>query len=227
MSTYVYMRLLESAPQRYDRGIRMLSLGGAGELYERVATAALEKGGDLRVLELGCGTGNLTLALARRGARVVAIDWNAEMMAVAREKLAGVEPRVELCEMAAVEIGDRFAPESFDAVASTLLFSEMSADEQTYVLKAALRLLVPGGRLVVGDEVRPRGAGQRLLHACARLPLAVLTYVLTQTTTHEVDDLAGMIRRAGFEVVAETRTDHGSLAVVVAEKPAGAAEGKR
>ena len=46
----------------------------------------------------------------------------------------------------------------------------------------------------------------------------MLTYVLTQTTTHEVDDLAGMIRRAGFDVVAETRTSHGSLAVVVAEK---------
>src|SRR5437868_2151773 len=42
-----------------------------------------------RVLEIGCGTGQATLALAERGYRVTAIDLGAEMAAIARRKLAG------------------------------------------------------------------------------------------------------------------------------------------
>src|SRR5207248_240987 len=42
-----------------------------------------------RVLDLGCGTGRHTLALARGGAHVTALDQSPEMMAVARHKLAG------------------------------------------------------------------------------------------------------------------------------------------
>ena len=54
-----------------------------------------------------------------------------------------------------------------------------------------------------------------------------MTYLLTQTTTHEVRDLAGMVRRAGFDVVAETPRRPRQPGLVVAEKPAGEAEGKR
>lgn len=55
------MRLLESAPERYDFGIRLLSLGHIDRVYRRVAE--LVRGHD--VLDLGCGTGNLTMRLAR------------------------------------------------------------------------------------------------------------------------------------------------------------------
>jgi ubiquinone/menaquinone biosynthesis C-methylase UbiE len=219
MSTYVYMRLLESAPHRYDLGIRLLSLGRAAQLYRDVADAAAGGLEAPRVLEIGCGTGNLTEALVARGASVTAVDWNAEMLSVAEKKLAAAAGRVRLEEMAAVEIADRFPPNSFDAVASTLTFSEMSDDEQLYVLEAAHKVLREGGRLVIGDEVRPPNLGQRLRHACVRWPMAVLTYLLTQTSTAAVADLTGVIRRAGFRVVREQRTAHGSMAVVVAEKP--------
>jgi SAM-dependent methyltransferase len=45
--------------------------------------------GGQAVLDVGCGTGRHTLALANRGAQVVALDQSPEMMAVARRKLAG------------------------------------------------------------------------------------------------------------------------------------------
>ncbi|MBI4518898.1 MAG: hypothetical protein HY699_24145 [Deltaproteobacteria bacterium] len=60
MSTYVYMRLLESAPNRYDASIRLLPLGRVTSLYAAAADAAVAGLESLRVLELGCGTGNLT-----------------------------------------------------------------------------------------------------------------------------------------------------------------------
>ena len=52
-------------------------------------------------------------------------------------------------EIAAVEISDRFPAAHFDVIASTLALSEMSEEEQAYVLASAWRFLRPGGRLVI------------------------------------------------------------------------------
>ena len=136
-STYVYMKILESAPRRYDLGLRILSLGRVTQMYKIVAAAVVDAGAAPHVLEIGCGTGNLTRALLARGARVTAIDLNPEMLDVAQEKLSTVAGQFELHEMAAVEIADRFPPEHFDAIATTLALSEMSEEEQSYVLLAA------------------------------------------------------------------------------------------
>jgi ubiquinone/menaquinone biosynthesis C-methylase UbiE len=218
MSTYVYMRILESAPRRYDLGIRLLSLGGVDAMYDAVAAAAVAGRTAPRVLELGCGTGNLTRALLRHGATVTGVDQSAEMLAVAREKLAGA---AELREMAAVEIGDRFAPGAFDAVAASLVLSEMSPDERAYVLRAARRVLRPGGRLVVADEVLPEGRLARVLHALRRWPLAVVTWLLTQSGTSAVPALGALVRAAGFRVLEDRRLARAGVGLVVAERPEG------
>jgi demethylmenaquinone methyltransferase/2-methoxy-6-polyprenyl-1,4-benzoquinol methylase len=219
MSTYVYMRILESAPHRYDRGIRLLSWGRVDAMYDAAAAAAVADQTNPRVLELGCGTGNLTAALLARGAAVTAIDQNPEMLAVAREKLGG-EPRLTLSEMAAVEIADRFAAGSFDAVAGALVLSEMSEDEQSYVLEAAFRVLRPGGRLVVADEVRPESPWRYCKYAAMRWPAAALTYVLTQTTTRAVRDLTGRVRAAGFDVRGDRQIGSAGPGLVIAVRPA-------
>ena len=132
--------------------------------------------------------------------------------------MGGGDGTAELHERAAVEIADRFPTASFDAVVGALVLSEMNAEEQRYVLAAARRLLRPGGRLVIADELRPPRLWQRALHRCLRWPAAVLTYVLTQTTTWAIRDLAATVRAAGFRIVSEERTAGGSMGVVVAEK---------
>ncbi len=53
MSTYVLMRIRESAPNRYDRGIAILTLGKLGDVYDRLVSK-IEHG--QRVLDIGCGT---------------------------------------------------------------------------------------------------------------------------------------------------------------------------
>ncbi len=222
MSTYVYMKILESAPARYDLGLRLLTLGRVTALYDAVATAVVIGRATPRVLEIGCGTGNLTQRLVARGAVVTAIDMNPEMLAVARAKLAAVGGAVDFREMAAVEIADRFPAASFDAVAATLVLSEMSADEQAYVLHAARAVLRPGGRLVLADEIEASRRGARLAQALLRWPLALLTYVVTQTSTAAVRDLAGLVRRVGFRVVDERWLPGGSGLVVGERPPEGA-----
>ena len=84
MSSFVWMKVLESAPERYDCGIRMLSGGRIAEAYERIAALVAAPG--TRILDIGCGTGGVTLACAARGASAIGIDIDAGMLEVARTK---------------------------------------------------------------------------------------------------------------------------------------------
>jgi demethylmenaquinone methyltransferase/2-methoxy-6-polyprenyl-1,4-benzoquinol methylase len=127
------MRLLESSPARYDRGIHVLSRGKIGRVYERVAELVAARGKS--VLDVGCGTGAVALACAARGADVVGIDLNPGMLEIARTKGCPPAGSVEWLELSAMEIEDRFPEDAFDAVASCLTFSELSPEEQSYVLK--------------------------------------------------------------------------------------------
>ena len=221
MSTYVLMRILESAPHRYDFGMRLLTGGAIDRAYDRLA-AHVEPG--QRVLDLGCGTGSLTVRAARRGARVKGIDVNPEMLAMASRRVreAGCESRVELAEMGVAEL-DREAARSYDVVTSGLCFSELSDDEMAYALAQVMRILEPGGLLLVADEVVEPGRLGRTLRAIVRAPLAALAYVVTQQTTHPVAHLPETLAGAGFDVVSTRVTGLRDFMEIVARRPGGAA----
>ncbi|MGB9792759.1 MAG: class I SAM-dependent methyltransferase [Thermacetogeniaceae bacterium] len=110
-------------------------------VYEFLQPAAGEE-----ILDVGCGTGNFSLELARLGAKVTGIDISEEMLGVARRKAEAEGLEIKFLK------GDvmclPFADESFDKVVSVTAL-EFAPD-----LKAALeecyRVLRPGGRLVVG-----------------------------------------------------------------------------
>ncbi len=211
------MRLLESAPSRYDGGIRLLTLGQAERAYDRL-TAHIEPG--WRVLDLGTGTGALALRAAARGAEVVALDVNPAMLTVARQKaeIAGIAGRITWQEMGVAEL-DALPNGNFDAICSGLCFSELTPDERRYALRQARRLLRPAGLLLLADKVRPRQPWKRLLIAVLRAPLAAVTWLLTQTTAHAVPDLPGLVEAAGFEVLEPRVGLLGSWAEVVARCP--------
>ena len=210
MSSFVWMKVLESAPERYDRGIRILSRGRIGAVYDTLADIVAAPG--RRVLDVGCGTGGVALACAERGARVVGLDADAGMLEVARARPGAAA--IEWVELGAAEIQDRFAEHSLDAVVSCLAFSEMPPDLQAYVLSVCRTRLVPGGVLAIGDEVTPRAAYRRWLWQAARAPVAAATFLLTQTTTRPVEDLAERVRAAGFVEIVETRRWGETFAIV-------------
>jgi cyclopropane fatty-acyl-phospholipid synthase-like methyltransferase len=216
VSTYVLMRLLESAPSRYDRGVRILTLGRLEGAYDRLIS---QVAAGQRVLDIGCGTGALTLRGAALGALVKGIDANSQMLEVARRKArqAGLADHVEFCEMGVVEL-DAEAPDSYDVVMSGLCFSELTPDEVSYTLKQAMRILKDGGRLLLVDEVWPRSLAKRLLNAALRMPLAIAAYVWTQTTTRPVESLPQKVREAGFVVESIRLTCLESLLELVATK---------
>ena len=211
MSTFVWMKVLESAPERYDRGIGMLSAGRIQQVYDRIAALAASPG--KRILDIGCGSGGVSLACAARGAVVTGIDIDPGMLEVARVKPAPHAGSVAFVELGAAEIEDRFAPESFDAIVSCLAMSELSPDELSYVLRTACSRLVRGGIIVIGDETLPEGAFARCVYRLGRLPVAALTYLLTQTTTRPIADLGEHLCAAGFVGVATERIWSGSFVI--------------
>ena len=110
---------------------------GVPELLELVAGAR-------RVLDVGCGSGRLTVALARAGAEVTGMDTNAERLAVAGRlaEKTGVRPTLVEADM---EEPLAFADASFDAVTSRL--SLMIPRDAVPTLRELARVLRPGGRI--------------------------------------------------------------------------------
>lgn len=189
------MRILESAPERYDLGIRLLSLGRIHSIYDRVAELA--RGPD--TLDLGCGTGNLMRRLIARGQRVTGVDLSPEMLAISRQRaLEGAKGR--LLEAGAVELVDCFPPASFDTIVSVLMFSELSAAERAETLRQCHLLLRAGGQLLIADEVRASTFARRAVQTLVRAPLAAITFLLTQTTTHAIRGLEEEVTAAHFAI---------------------------
>jgi len=187
MNAYILMRMLESAPGRYDKGIRIISLGRLDEAYDRLASY-IRRG--QRVLDVGCGTGALTLRAAMRGAKVKGIDVNPGMLEAARRKIAeaGLMDNVELSEKDVAELWDE-EPESYDVVTCGLVLSELGDDELSYAPGEIRGLLKPGGLLLVIDIVVPRNPFNRAVNVLVGLPLRAAIYLLTRTTVRPIKSL--------------------------------------
>jgi putative AdoMet-dependent methyltransferase len=140
----------------YDADVR----DGAGfpfDGYERVLNRTVELAGiqpGMDVLELGPGTGNLTARLVAAAA-VWAVDFSAEMLARAREK-------VPAARFAQAGLMDDYPPDfrrPFARVVSTYTFHELPlADKLTLLRRLAAGYLQPGGRIVIGDIGFPDAA---------------------------------------------------------------------
>jgi ubiquinone/menaquinone biosynthesis C-methylase UbiE len=217
MYSYIYMKILESQPRRYDFGIALLSLGKSQKMKKRLVSESINRGS--RVLDLGCGTGTAAILAARAGAQVTGFDISVPMLAIAREKVAATSltDRIELIEMG-ISGMDRFGDASFDVVMSTLVFSELSLDEQAFALGHIFRILRSGGLLAIADEVKPIAIGKKLLYSIVRIPLLVLTFAITQTKTNAVEGLSERIRQAGFSIDREERTALDSFLYLIARK---------
>jgi 2-polyprenyl-3-methyl-5-hydroxy-6-metoxy-1,4-benzoquinol methylase len=194
----VFMKWLETKPEDYDRGIRILTLGEIQRIRERIADTYVQP--RMRVLEIGCGTGTLSAMMARKGAMVTAIDASPTMLGEAEKKLVqwDLKERLSLKFMDAALIGDHFPEASFDLIVSTLVFSEIPANERSYVLEACKKLLAPEGKLLIADEVLPTRELNRFLYLILRSPLVLLTWLLTRTTTTALQDFEALLERTGF-----------------------------
>ncbi|MEU5523105.1 class I SAM-dependent methyltransferase [Streptomyces sp. NPDC047860] len=99
------------------------------------------------VLDLGCGTGSLSLLAAEQGHRITGVDSSPAMVALAREKLAGRDAVFLVGDAAAPPVGE----ERYDAVLVRHVL--WTLPEPRRALRQWRDLLRPGGRLVLVEGV--------------------------------------------------------------------------
>lgn len=155
-----------------------------------------------RILDLGCGTGSLCVRLKARcpAATVIGVDPDAAMLdrARAQAEAAGVDP-VFLAASATNLPHDPPLDRPFDACLSTLMFHHLEPAGKRAALAEALRLLKPGGRLVIADWGPPRTAAGRLGFLVTQLFDGFAT-----TRDHATEDFPAMLAAEGLNGPVET-----------------------
>jgi ubiquinone/menaquinone biosynthesis C-methylase UbiE len=185
------------------------------------------------VVDVGAGTGLLTLALAERVTSVWAVDSSRAMTECLREKARdGDLANVEVVHASAV--GLPLADSVADVVVSNYCFHELRHADKQLALSEAMRVMRPGGRLVIGDmmfSLNPIASRDRRLvigkvRAIARrgLPgawrlLKNVARLLTGRWEHPASAAwwSDALQAAGFERVhIETCAHEGGIAVAYA-----------
>jgi|SRR5580704_13545172 ubiquinone/menaquinone biosynthesis C-methylase UbiE len=115
--------------------------------WDRVFALAVGGRDGLAALDVGCGTGFLSLELAARGHHVTGIDFAPQMLALAKEKAASADATIRFEEADAENLP--FAPASFDLVITRHVLWTLPHPE--VALAEWIRVLRPGGRLAVID----------------------------------------------------------------------------
>ncbi len=170
------------------------------------------KGGE-RLLDVGCGTGSLTVRLAREtaGAEVTGIDPDPDVLRRAKGKAARASVRATFHEgfLSAAFFDGR---EKYDVITSSLVFHQVPLDGKAEILSMIRRGLKPGGRVLIADYGRQRSA---LMRALFRATVQALDGV--EDTQPNADGvLLSLMEQAGFMHIEEVRvipTPTGSISI--------------
>jgi demethylmenaquinone methyltransferase/2-methoxy-6-polyprenyl-1,4-benzoquinol methylase len=191
---------------------------GQDPRWRRFLVARIPAGS--RVLDVATGTGAVAAELVARGCTVVGLDQSPEMLAVARERLAG---DVELVEGRAEALP--FADASFDALTVTYLLRYVDDPEAT--LRELARVVRPGGTLAMLEFAVPHGAWRPLWELYVRVGLPAAGRAISPgwhevgrflgpsiRSFHARHDLVALWRAAGIADVSARRLSLGGGIVV-------------
>jgi demethylmenaquinone methyltransferase / 2-methoxy-6-polyprenyl-1,4-benzoquinol methylase len=195
----------------YDVMNRVMT-AGLDLRWRRLAAEAVVRPGD-RVLDACCGTGDLAVAAARVGGRVTGLDFSPRMLERARRKA----PQLDWVEgdLLALPFGDG----SFEA--GTVGFGVRNVADLPRSLAELRRVLVAGGRVAILEITQPRGLlapfyrvwFDRIVPLLGKLLKGGAAYSYLPASVRRFpgpDELAGMLRAAGFDGV-EWRTFAGGI----------------
>lgn len=199
---------------------------GIDRLWRRVLVRMAALTPRSRVLDLAAGTGDLSLALARRGkpASVLGTDFSPEMLEVAAHKgeryEGATDLRFEVQDAQALTLADA----SFDVV--TVAFGVRNFPDRAANFREVLRVLAPGGRYLVLEFSRPPFAPFRALyHLYLNVGIPLIGGLLTHDRASFVylnrsirsfpaqQALAAELREAGFRDVSWRNLTFGVVAI--------------
>ena len=193
--------LLYSDPALYD----LLFPGGHGVADEFYHEEARRSGG--RVLELGCGSGRLTIPIAQSGVDIVGADLSESMLAAARAKTLAAGVAVEFVH---ADMRDFELPGPFAAIfiPGNSLLHLFTVDDWKRCLVCVRRHLTPGGRLVF--DISKWDLGRLVRDPAQRYPVLKVQnpergeVVIEETSIY---DAAAQVRHIKWYVSAPGCTD--------------------
>ncbi|MCH2161753.1 MAG: bifunctional demethylmenaquinone methyltransferase/2-methoxy-6-polyprenyl-1,4-benzoquinol methylase UbiE [Phycisphaerales bacterium] len=212
----------------YDLNNRLHSFG-RDQAWRRHAVRLVQAAPEDEVLDVACGTGDLSEAFHHAGVRrVVGLDYTGGMLEIARrksERLQG-EQVPEYVQGDAMDLP--FDSGSFDVV--SIAFGIRNVVDPDRAFREFARVLRPGGRLVVLEFAEPRNRLLRLGNAfytrhvmpftaslIARDRSGAYRYLPKSIQTFlDPDALGSRIAGAGFEVTRQVRLTFGVCAATVA-----------
>lgn len=208
----------------YDTVIALLT---REDRWRSAVIARLELTPDDVVVDVGCGTASLAIRIKQQqpGARVIGVDPDPQVLAIARAKVRRAGVQVEFVE----GMGDRavefLGPGMATKVVSSLVLHQCPVPMKKAMIANMFTLLRPGGELVIADYGLQRDA-------LMRLGFRIVQFVDGKRDTQPNADgiLPGLIEQAGFADVAEVsviRTGTGSISLYRATRPVSGDEANR
>ena len=151
---------------------------------------------ELRVLDLGCGTGTLTVLLKQfhPEAEVFGLDGDRSILEIARTKAvkAGVDLNLDL----GMAFDLPYPDACFDRVLSSLVFHHLTKERKQLALKEVYRVLRPGGELHLADFGKP--------HNSLAFLISLIVRRFEETTENIQGLIPEMLAEAQFAQVQET-----------------------
>lgn len=147
--------MFDRVAKRYDLANDVLSVGVA-RLWRRATRNELQIYPGDRILDVAAGTGSSAVLLAKAGAQVVCCDFSEGMIAQGRRR----HPQLEFIHADAMDLP--FDDNSFDAC--TISFGLRNIADPSVALRQMMRVVKPGGRLVVCEFSSPRAPGAQAVY---------------------------------------------------------------
>lgn len=175
----------------------VLKWGMREETFKRylVEQAHLESG--QKVLDLGCGTGTLTIQIKQFLPQIelFGLDGDPAVLRIAREKAATANVNIRWEEGLAYHLP--YPAASFDRVISCLMIHHLTAPNKLKAFQEVFRILKPSGEFHLLDFGKPTSIGMSLIS----IPIARMEEVGDNIRGY----LPGMLQIAGFSAITETR----------------------
>jgi len=208
-------RHLNHVASLYDPLVEKMSFGRERRFRERTL-AVLNMQPDDQVLDIGCGTGSLTLMIAEHlspAGHVTGIDAAPKMIGIARKKAGRVGSKAAFAVGVAEHLD--FDDASFDIVVNSMFTHHIDHELKQLAFAEMLRVLKPGGLMCTADIDKPTTRLASLIGWSSR-------YILLQPELE--DNLRGklpeLIRKANFQDVVLREHVYGMVSFYTARKPA-------